>query len=148
MNDHWVLVVLDNRSKEITAYNSLQKTAVKQICNNIIRYLIHEYKRHNNGNDPTEKWERITNEDNDKVKKPVYFLVLLFSEHFKRVISFFFLLLPQIPQQENPFDCGVFLLQFAEYLSRGEAFDFDQIHMDYFRVKCCYEIISGKLITE
>jgi len=51
-----------------------------------------------------------------------------------------------IPSQLNGFDCGVFTLSFAEYLSREEDFDFDQSHMEYMRNKIIYEILNKKLL--
>jgi sentrin-specific protease 1 len=51
-----------------------------------------------------------------------------------------------IPSQLNGYDCGVFTLLFAEYLSRKENFDFTQNHMKYMRKKIIYEILSMKLL--
>lgn len=69
----------DNRTKKVTAYNSLRHIAVKQILNNIMRYLKKEYQRVNPGNDLPKEWNRVTNEDNENVKYHASFLDL-FSE--------------------------------------------------------------------
>lgn len=53
-----------------------------------------------------------------------------------------------IPAQENGYDCGVFACTFAEYISRGAYFDFDQSHMKYLRNRMAYEIISKRLIHQ
>jgi len=51
-----------------------------------------------------------------------------------------------IPSQLNGYDCGVFTLLFADYISREEQFDFDQSHIEYIRNKIIYEIINKKLL--
>ena len=50
-----------------------------------------------------------------------------------------------IPQQENGFDCGVFVCQFAERLSRRAPFDFTQADMPAIRVRMIEEIVAGRL---
>ena len=39
------------------------------------------------------------------------------------------------PQQQNGFDCGVFLCQMAECISDGRAFDFEQSDIANIRLK-------------
>ncbi|EIW64905.1 cysteine proteinase [Trametes versicolor FP-101664 SS1] len=54
--------------------------------------------------------------------------------------------LPDTPQQENGYDCGVFTCQFLEALSRGEeSFPFTQANMKYLRRKMVWEIGHAKL---
>jgi len=50
--------------------------------------------------------------------------------------------------QSNGSDCGIFCLQFAEYLSRDQEFDFSQEHMQYFRKRMMYETLSKHLLIE
>ena len=38
-----------------------------------------------------------------------------------------------IPKQRNGSDCGVFMCQFADCISRDKVFEFDQKDMQYFR---------------
>lgn len=52
-----------------------------------------------------------------------------------------------IPQQENGFDCGVFVCQYAEFISRNQPITFSQKDMIYFRQKMIYEICTGKLLN-
>jgi Ulp1 family protease len=40
----------------------------------------------------------------------------------------------EVPQQENNYDCGVFVCRFAEYRSRDINFDFTQASMDAYRL--------------
>ncbi|KAH9921976.1 cysteine proteinase [Epithele typhae] len=57
--------------------------------------------------------------------------------------------LPDTPQQENGYDCGVFTCQFLESLSRGEeTFDFTQKNMPYLRRKMVWEIGGTRLREE
>ncbi|PHJ16155.1 ulp1 protease c-terminal catalytic domain-containing protein, partial [Cystoisospora suis] len=39
------------------------------------------------------------------------------------------------PQQENGYDCGVFICQMAECIADGREFDFNQTHIPHMRVK-------------
>ncbi|KAL8273953.1 hypothetical protein Esti_002132 [Eimeria stiedai] len=49
------------------------------------------------------------------------------------------------PQQQNGFDCGVFLCQIAECISDGREFDFDQRHISNMRLKMALDIVKGSL---
>ncbi|KAF8343928.1 uncharacterized protein EI90DRAFT_2900825, partial [Cantharellus anzutake] len=54
------------------------------------------------------------------------------------------------PQQENAFDCGVFMCQFMEAASRGEEvedFAFRQENMPYLRRRMLWEIRQSRLIS-
>ncbi|GAA5924207.1 SUMO protease ULP1 [Sporobolomyces koalae] len=53
---------------------------------------------------------------------------------------------PDVPQQDNCNDCGVFTCAFMESLSREyEGFDFTQKQMPYLRQKIAFEIDQAKL---
>jgi len=59
---------------------------------------------------------------------------------------------PNIPRQENGFDCGVFICMFAYYLSSGQALTFDQSGIDgdgnyatMARAKIGSSILEGKV---
>jgi len=49
------------------------------------------------------------------------------------------------PQQQNFWDCGVFVCMYAEYLSRDAPLNFSQRHMDKFRRQITLEIKKKKL---
>ncbi|KAK7064399.1 cysteine proteinase [Favolaschia claudopus] len=56
---------------------------------------------------------------------------------------------PDVPMQENGFDCGVFTCQFLESLSRGEdSFNFSQKDILYLRRRMVWEIGNGALRAE
>jgi sentrin-specific protease 1 len=40
-----------------------------------------------------------------------------------------------VPEQRNGYDCGVFLIVFADYLSKAAQLDFSQEDIDLFRAK-------------
>ncbi|VAI05628.1 ubiquitin-like-specific protease ESD4 isoform X1 [Triticum dicoccoides] len=46
-----------------------------------------------------------------------------------------------IPLQENGFDCGMFMLKYIDFLSRGVSLSFGQEHMEYFRRRTAKEIL-------
>ena len=50
------------------------------------------------------------------------------------------------PQQNNRFDCGAFLCQFAERISRRAKFNFTQNNMPQFREEMAWEILSNTII--
>ncbi|PFH37098.1 Ulp1 protease family, C-terminal catalytic domain-containing protein [Besnoitia besnoiti] len=49
------------------------------------------------------------------------------------------------PQQENGFDCGVFICQMAECITDGRSFDFSQKNIPQIRAKMALQIVSGEL---
>jgi len=52
------------------------------------------------------------------------------------------------PQQTNIWDCGVFVLMFAEHLSRGAPLNFTQRDMGKFRKQICIEFVIKKLLNK
>jgi len=51
------------------------------------------------------------------------------------------------PQQTNTWDCGVFVLMFAEHLSRGSPLNFSQSDMDRFRKQISIEVTNKQLLN-
>ncbi|XP_076895700.1 putative ubiquitin-like-specific protease 1B [Bidens hawaiensis] len=47
-----------------------------------------------------------------------------------------------LPNQENGFDCGVFMIKYADFYSRGLGLCFSQEHMPYFRLRTAKEILK------
>ncbi|XP_044486788.1 ubiquitin-like-specific protease ESD4 isoform X3 [Mangifera indica] len=47
----------------------------------------------------------------------------------------------ELPEQENGFDCGMFMLKYVDFYSRGLGLCFGQSHMPYFRVRTAKEIL-------
>ncbi|GMJ05454.1 EARLY IN SHORT DAYS 4 [Hibiscus trionum] len=46
-----------------------------------------------------------------------------------------------LPTQKNGFDCGMFMLKYIDFYSRGLSLCFDQEHMRYFRARTAKEIL-------
>lgn len=51
-----------------------------------------------------------------------------------------------VPLQTNGFDCGMFVLRYAEYASRRAPINFGQADMNYFRQRTVVEICGGLLL--
>lgn len=54
---------------------------------------------------------------------------------------------PNIPQQQNDDDGGIFMCMYAEYITRNKPFRFSQRHMPYFRKKMTFEICSKRMLN-
>ncbi|KAL9400808.1 hypothetical protein Peur_004657 [Populus x canadensis] len=46
-----------------------------------------------------------------------------------------------LPEQQNGYDCGVFMIKYADFYSRGIGLCFGQEHMPYFRLRTAKEIL-------
>lgn len=46
-----------------------------------------------------------------------------------------------LPLQENGYDCGMFMLKYIDFYSRGLDLTFGQEHMPYFRKRTAKEIL-------
>ncbi|CAO2831971.1 unnamed protein product [Amaranthus hypochondriacus] len=47
-----------------------------------------------------------------------------------------------LPEQQNGFDCGVFMIKYADFYSKGLGLQFSQVHMPYFRLRTAKEILK------
>ncbi|KAM7256720.1 hypothetical protein ACFE04_012461 [Oxalis oulophora] len=47
-----------------------------------------------------------------------------------------------LPEQKNGFDCGMFMVKYADFYGRGLGLYFDQGHMPYFRLRTAKEILK------
>ncbi|ODM97309.1 Sentrin-specific protease 1 [Orchesella cincta] len=121
---HWRLVVVQFSKKLIQCFDSM-KHDNSEILRNIGRFLKKEYRRKYecNDNGAVSNYFDHNNWTVENVASDI------------------------IPQQKNAIDCGIFCLQYAEYLSRLENFDFDQSHIRYFRKRMLFEFLSKKLLT-
>ncbi|KAJ2082010.1 SUMO1 sentrin specific peptidase 1 [Coemansia sp. RSA 988] len=52
-----------------------------------------------------------------------------------------------IPRQRNGYDCGVFAIMFAEYVSRDAPLSFSQENLPFLRRKATYEIATSSLVS-
>ncbi|KAI5069130.1 hypothetical protein GOP47_0015431 [Adiantum capillus-veneris] len=51
-----------------------------------------------------------------------------------------------IPEQMNGCDCGMFMIKYADFLSRGEELKFTQENMEYFRKRTVLELLQLKVV--
>ncbi|KAK7264645.1 hypothetical protein RJT34_32254 [Clitoria ternatea] len=49
-----------------------------------------------------------------------------------------------LPKQQNGYDCGVFMIKYADFHSRNLRLCFNQEHMPYFRLRTAKEILRLK----
>ncbi|GMP76542.1 hypothetical protein CsSME_00033164 [Camellia sinensis var. sinensis] len=49
-----------------------------------------------------------------------------------------------LPKQENGWDCGLFMIKYADFYSRGLGLCFNQEHLPYFRLRTAKEILRLK----
>ena len=78
-------------------------------------------------------------------------LQYLQDEHLQRVRRPFPDLLwsitrPQIPQQDNGHDCGVFVCTFIDYILRDQPWDFDARHTRYLRYRMALTLLRQHLM--
>ena len=52
---------------------------------------------------------------------------------------------PDTPQQQNCYDCGAFVVMFADFLSDNLPLEFSQAHLPFFRQKICGNILRTGL---
>ncbi|XP_019086370.1 PREDICTED: putative ubiquitin-like-specific protease 1B [Camelina sativa] len=51
------------------------------------------------------------------------------------------ILVNESPKQQNKYDCGMFMLKYIDFYSRGLSLQFSQKHMPYFRLRTTKEIL-------
>jgi sentrin-specific protease 1 len=54
-------------------------------------------------------------------------------------------LIQNVPQQNNYYDCGVFMCKYLEYLLKDEKIDFSSEDMPYFRLLIGINLLKGRL---
>jgi sentrin-specific protease 1 len=116
-NNHWAVVVVDNRVHSVTYLDSYRYPegtgpVGREYEDAVQRFLYHERLRWR-GNVPSAPYLIGSAED--------------------------------IPKQIGGADCGIFMLQFAERASRDAAFDFSQRDIQYYRRLTAYEVLNGAL---
>ncbi|OAY56009.1 ubiquitin-like-specific protease ESD4 isoform X2 [Manihot esculenta] len=50
--------------------------------------------------------------------------------------------LEELPEQQNGYDCGVFMIKYADFYSRNVGLCFSQDHISYFRMRTAKEILQ------
>merc|ERR1719436_2392631 len=75
----------------------------------------------------------------------LYYLKKECTERKKRPLDVWSFSETAVPQQENGYDCGVFCIKIAEFLSRDAQPELSQQDMRYFRKLVMWELLRGKL---
>ena len=115
-NDHWALVVVNLIEMNVSFYDSYYKDDRTEIMEKVVDYLKHEFSE----------------------KKGHPFDAINFSFTLQHVEN--------IPKQRNKIDCGVFICQYGEHLSRNASMNFNYKDMKYFRNRMIYEIVNQKIL--
>lgn len=134
-NKHWTLLVLDMHKKEVHYYDSLEvvnKDRRKLCYETILRWLKDEAKeKHHIKDYDISVWkqgwlrdEAIEEDQTDDYDKPV---------------------IHECPKQDNGYDCGVFTMMYADFLTDNLPLDFEQKDMPHFRKKIAADILRGSL---
>lgn len=116
-HSHWKLCVIFVEERKIKCYNS-KKESNRETLENLKAFLAAEINCKHKYLSPPPSVNDWTMED-----------------------------VKDIPCQKNTFDCGVFTCMYAEYLTRGKEFNFEQRHMTYFRKKMLYEICESEMLN-
>ncbi|UVC54527.1 ulp1 peptidase [Theileria orientalis] len=116
---HWALGVIDMRKswRRMMMFDSLGGKNPRWF-RNMRRWLMDEHK--------------------DKLKKPL-------QEIDEWKIPMNYTAEPYAPSQENTYDCGVFLCQFAKSVAFATGFSFAKESSSYLRNSMVHEILSGKV---
>ena len=118
-NSHWALISIDIEKRELFYYDSL---------------------KNNNIDDFFPIFENITILIDKYLIDYNDFLV---HSNLNWTYNF----MKNIPSQNNGSDCGVFVCQFMNYISKNKEFDFTQDDINYFRVLMGVELILGRLLS-
>jgi len=140
-NSHWVLVVFDVNRCSLHYYDSMNPDTTLQSAT--VGDILH-YPSGLSTNNPkynsfryqvcasiagwaVDEWKTITNE----IINPSSWLITIYpSTH--------------VPQQNNDYDCGMFMCLYATAISQGQSFRFTQTDIPYERKKLALDIIQSK----
>jgi sentrin-specific protease 1 len=116
-NSHWTLAVVYIQKKEIHVYDSIVSKEAKIVAGKIATALL--------------KWVA----DEGLKKKTIKITKKEWNKKFDS----------QIPQQENGYDCGVFCIICADFLSDNLPLKYSQHDMSNLRNKIAADILRGEL---
>ena len=121
LTNHWCLCIVDFRIHRIGYYDSLGNT--NDAClDALLDYVQKEHFKHKKQSLDINSWTKV----NFKVTSEQ----ISSYDTINTVKQ-----LEDIPRQENPYDCGVFLCQFARYYCGclcPDRIGFSQVHLSHF----------------
>ncbi|KAK0137202.1 Sentrin-specific protease 2 [Merluccius polli] len=130
---HWAMAVIDLRSQTVKAYDSMGQRH-DDICSLLLLFLREEHKVKKGKDLDTSRWTVGSLRASVSSHEPQVDL------HTVRIKG------PEIPQQKNGSDCGVFACKYADYISKERPLTFKQCHMPLFRKVMVWEILNQKLL--
>eukprot|EP00756_Hemistasia_phaeocysticola_P055395 Hpha_TRINITY_DN31330_c0_g1::TRINITY_DN31330_c0_g1_i1::g.194532::m.194532/K08592/SENP1; sentrin-specific protease 1 len=116
--NHWALAMCRLRGAEQPEIMYLDSFGAtgSGVLTNLGNWLRDVYKQHNNGSEMEEGAPLLTSPG------------------------------PEVPQQRNSYDCGVFCIQFANSLAAGQSgLQFHRDHARYTRRRMCVEFMTGRI---
>lgn len=129
--NHWCLAVLNIRDKRIEYYDSLGND--DPTCIAVCKFLLfplsctHFLILGKN----LKKYLQVEHQTKRKAELPGEYTVYSPGS--------------DVPQQNNVYDCGVFMCKFADYLAQDLPLTFSQRNIPYFRKQMALQIVKGSL---
>ncbi|KAJ3032714.1 hypothetical protein HDV00_007190 [Rhizophlyctis rosea] len=119
--NHWILMVVRPKAKKLFYFDSLKQQRSVEV-DAVKRFLCDEF-------DDKKKANLVWAKGNEKPNPGEW------TVHPAR----------NIPRQCNTWDCGIYTILYAEYLSREERWDFHQRDIAYFRRRIAIELLEGRI---
>lgn len=121
-NSHWALLFINIQERQIFYLDSLRKLKSYNhnyitYTNTIHKYIFDEYFCEYNSDMPTDEKALWTVQE-----------------------------MENLPQQDNEYDCGMFVCMYADYLLQDLPIEFTQQHIPMLRLKLCYCILTQSLM--
>lgn len=113
-NSHWVLAVVNFKTKEIVFYDSMSGSGMRHL-RSIMQWLVDEAV--------------------DKGKPPINPEEWTLIDHP-----------PNVPQQKNGIDCGVFTCVCSDFLADDLPLSYSQENIPYWRNKIACDILRGNIL--
>ncbi|KAH7725667.1 sentrin/sumo-specific protease [Aphelenchoides avenae] len=116
---HWTLAAIDLKRKRVTHYDPLEADANAELYTPACLGVLRNY---------------LKSECEDKLSQTFDFDGWTFDNA------------KDVPRQRNDFDCGVFVCQYADCLSRDQPIRFNPVQAPNVRRRMIYEVCHGKLL--
>ena len=128
-DSHWILIVANMKEQTLTCYDSVNP---KVNCGHVMTIKV------------IREFLNVVHQDKyNKKKLPRSWYIDCPGETADVDLP-----AAGIPVQQNTFDCGVFVCAYAEAISRGANFDFDQSTIPAFRLWMKSVILAGSIVNQ
>jgi len=144
-NTHWTLLVLFVQVRQIHYYDSMNGRGTKYL-NTILQWVVDEGKDKKKIEVDTSGWLLVDHYNTDEVKQILSangneeFFKTKYRQNFPAELNY-------VPQQNNGYDCGMFLCMNSDFITDDVPLldAFSQQDMEHFRLKIGTDIIRGTL---